>query len=216
MKNLLLKEWRLALHPAALLFLCLSSMLLIPSYPYFVIFFYTCLGLFFICLSGRENKDIYYTMLLPASKRGIVAARFLLAILIELLQFAAAIPFALLHNVLYSAPNAAGMNVNTAFFGFAFLLIGLFNLVFFPKYYRNPKQSGHAVFIRLPCIRGRDDRSRGGADSALPAIDAYLNAQGTQNLPYQLAALAAGAALWALFTLIAYRRSAKSFEAFDL
>ena len=59
MKNLLLKEWRLALHPAALLFLCLSSMLLIPSYPYFVIFFYTCLGLFFICLSGRENKDIY-------------------------------------------------------------------------------------------------------------------------------------------------------------
>ena len=51
---------------------------------------------------------------------------------------------------------------------------------------------------------------------ALPAIDAYLNAQGTQNLPYQLAALAAGAALWALFTLIAYRRSAKSFEAFDL
>lgn len=215
MKNLLIKEWRLALHPAALLFLCLSSMLLIPSYPYFVIFFYTCLGLFFICLSGRENKDIYYTMLLPASKRGIVAARFLLAILIELLQFAAAIPFALLHNALYSAPNAAGMNVNTAFFGFAFLLIGLFNLVFFPKYYRNPNKVGMPfLFGCLAFAAGMTAVEAGRF--ALPAIDAYLNAQGTQNLPYQLTALATGAALWALFTLIAYRRSAKSFEAFDL
>ena len=51
---------------------------------------------------------------------------------------------------------------------------------------------------------------------ALPFAAAYLNAQGTQNLPHQLAALACGAALWALFTMAAYRRSVKRFEAFDL
>ena len=44
MKHLLYKEWRLAMHPTALLFLPLSAMLLIPNYPYYVIFFYTSLG----------------------------------------------------------------------------------------------------------------------------------------------------------------------------
>ena len=38
MKDLVYKELKLALHPAAIIFLCLSSMLMIPSYPYFIIF----------------------------------------------------------------------------------------------------------------------------------------------------------------------------------
>ena len=59
MKNLLYKELRLALHPTAILFLFLSAMLLIPGYPYYVVFFYTCLGIFCICRNGRESRDIY-------------------------------------------------------------------------------------------------------------------------------------------------------------
>ena len=43
MKNLLMKELRLALHPAAVMFLALSAMLLIPNYPMYVILFYTSL-----------------------------------------------------------------------------------------------------------------------------------------------------------------------------
>ncbi|WP_066685151.1 ABC-2 transporter permease [Christensenella intestinihominis] len=215
MKDLIYKELMLAMHPAAILFLCLSSMLMIPSYPYFIIFFYTCLGVFFICMSGRENKDIYYTMLLPAEKRGIVAARFLLVVLIELLQFAAAVPFALLRSAVYSGPNEAGMNVNAAFFGFAFLMLGLFNLVFFTKYYKNPNKVG--VPFLLGCIAFSVcmlfvEASR----FAVPFVEHYLNAPGAQNLPYQAAVLAIGAALWALLTAAAYRRSVKSFEAFDL
>ena len=48
MKNLMRKELLLAMHPASMLFLLLSAMLLIPNYPYYVICFYTCLGTFFI------------------------------------------------------------------------------------------------------------------------------------------------------------------------
>ena len=62
MKQLLYKEWRLAMHPTALLFLGLSLMLLIPNYPYYVTFFYTTLGIFFICVNGRENRDITYML----------------------------------------------------------------------------------------------------------------------------------------------------------
>ena len=58
MLNLLRKELRLAVHPTSWIFLGLSLMLLIPSYPYYVAFFYTGLGIFFTCLSARENQDI--------------------------------------------------------------------------------------------------------------------------------------------------------------
>ena len=44
MKNLMRKELLLAMHPASVLFLLLSAMLLIPNSPYSVICFYTCLG----------------------------------------------------------------------------------------------------------------------------------------------------------------------------
>lgn len=68
MKNLIYKEIKLALHPTAPLFLLLSTLLLIPNYPYEVVFFYTCLAVFFHCLSGRENHDIEYSLLLPIQK----------------------------------------------------------------------------------------------------------------------------------------------------
>ena len=95
MKTLLYKEFRLASHPTTFLFPLLSAMLLIPNYPYYVVFFYTTLGIFFVCLSGRENHDIFYTMLLPVEKRSLVRARMLFAVCMEAVQLVLAVPFAL-------------------------------------------------------------------------------------------------------------------------
>ena len=74
LSKLLYKEFKLALHPAAVLFLLLSSMMLIPNYPMYVLFFYNTLGIFFICLSGRENHDFAYSLSLPIRKRDAVRA----------------------------------------------------------------------------------------------------------------------------------------------
>jgi hypothetical protein len=46
MKNLLRKEIFLSLHPTAPIFLILSMMLMIPNYPYYVVFFYTGMAVF--------------------------------------------------------------------------------------------------------------------------------------------------------------------------
>lgn len=46
MKALRQKEWRLSMTPVPFFFLALSALLLIPSYPYYVTFFYTSLGVF--------------------------------------------------------------------------------------------------------------------------------------------------------------------------
>lgn len=68
MKELLNKELKLVLHPTNILFIPLAFMLFIPNYPYLVIMFYTCLGIFFMCQFGRENNDVFFTMMLPVEK----------------------------------------------------------------------------------------------------------------------------------------------------
>lgn len=54
------KDLRLAAHPMMYVFALFGVMLVIPNYPYTVVFFYGLLGIFFTFLNGRENKDVYY------------------------------------------------------------------------------------------------------------------------------------------------------------
>ena len=52
--KLIRKELRLALVPPAIIFEFSAAMMLIPSYPFMIIFFYGLLGIFFICMFGRD------------------------------------------------------------------------------------------------------------------------------------------------------------------
>ena len=142
MKNLLYKELRLAMHPTCIIFLSLSAMLLIPNYPYYVTFFYTTLGVFFTCLTARENHDIFYTVSLPIQKRDMVKARICLVVLVELAQVIVSVPFAMIRQTYPLPGNAVGMDANIAFYGFSLLMMAIFNYVFFVNYYRNPEKVG--------------------------------------------------------------------------
>ena len=215
MKQLLYKEWRLAMHPTALLFLGLSLMLLIPNYPYYVTFFYTTLGIFFICVNGRENRDITYMMLLPIRKRDLVTARFLLILLLEGAQVLLAIPVAMLRNNLISAGNAVGMDANVAFFGLALVMLGLFNNVFLTGYYRDVNQVGKpfvisstVIFLYMAVVET--------LTHVIPFFRDRLDTKDPLFLPEKLLVLAVGLLLFALLNLLAWRRSVRSFETQDL
>lgn len=215
MKHLLYKELRLALHPTCPVFLLLSAMLLIPNYPYHVVFFYTGLGLFFTCLTGRENQDVFYTMLLPVSRRALVGARFLLAILLELCQMAVAIPFAILRGRLPIPPNQVGLDAGISLFASAFVMLGLFHLAFFGVYYKNVQKVGRAfvlgsvvMFLYMAVIET--------LAHVVPLIRDQLDAPDPEFLPRKLAALAFGIAAYALLTGISYQRAVRSFSAQDL
>lgn len=147
MKDLLLKEFRLAMHPTVPLFLSLSAMLLIPNYPYYVVFFYTGLAIFFTCLSGRENQDVAFTASLPVPKAWIVGARLSFVLIVECAQLALALPFAFLRQTLIHKGNQVGMDANVAFFGLSLILLGLFNLSFFGVYYRDVSKVGKAFLV---------------------------------------------------------------------
>ena len=215
MTRLLAKELRLALHPTNIIFLALSLLLLIPNYPYLITFFYTSLGIFFLCQNGRENKDIYYSLLLPLRKRDIVQARVLLIVLIELAQVLIAIPAALIRNALPLGSNMVGIDANLAFFGFAFIMMGLFNLVFITRYYHDVNKIGGpfviscvVMFLFIIIIET--------ACHVIPYFRMVFDTPDPLYLAPKLAVLLAGSVIFLLLTLLAYRRSAASFERLDL
>ena len=145
MKTLLYKQLRLVCHPMTLIFCLFGIMVIIPNYPYTVIFFYVMLGLFFTFLNMREQKDLYYTALLPVPKRDAVKAGCLFTALIELLSLAVLVPCALLAVRLQPGKdNLVGLDPNLALFAAGFLLYAVFNAVFLPSFYANGYKVGVA------------------------------------------------------------------------
>jgi hypothetical protein len=215
MKNLLLKEFRLATHPTNFIFLSLSALLLIPGYPYYIVFFYTMLGVFFLCLAGRENRDVEYSLSLPVRKRAIVKARVAYAALIEIMQVLVTIPFVLIRRGITPAENAVGMDANVAFFGLSLLMLGLFNVIFFIGYYKNPSKVGKPLivgstvaFLYIVLVEG--------CTYVVPFFRDVLDTPDPQFLPAKLAVLGAGLAAFTALTLAAFRISAARFEVLDL
>ena len=214
MKTLLYKQLRLACHPMTPVF-CLSGlMLLIPNYPYSVAFFYVTLGLFFTFLNMREQKDIYYSALLPLRKRDTVRAAVAFTVLVELLSVVITALFCLLSAKLQPGKdNAVGMDANLMLLGAGFVLYGVFNLVFFICLYRSGYKVG-AAYLKAnlalwPMMLLAE---------ALPHFPSlmWLNRVDTQANLRQIPILLFGMAVFAVLTILAYRRSARLYERVDL
>ena len=105
--TLLYKEIRLAAHPSLFLFLGMGALTLVPAYPYGVVFFFGCLGIFQTFINARENKDAFFTAALPVNKRDVVRAKCQLLAAAQLGQLLLTVPFALLRVVLLPNGNPA-------------------------------------------------------------------------------------------------------------
>lgn len=214
-RHLFAKEWRLAMHPTAYFIECMTLMLLIPDYPYFLTYFYATLNVFFICLIGRENRDVEYTALLPVDRRDIVGARFSLCILLELIMIGVSAIFAALRPSLGMLTNDAGMVPNAAFFGFAFLLLGIFNLLFFPMYYKNTRKIGIPYTIAAVVFACMMVLIMGAVmipESPFQLLDGYDR----ENAGPRILVLLLGAVLFGLLTFVAFRISVKRFSKEDI
>ena len=214
MKTLLYKQLRLACHPMTPVF-CLSGItLLIPNYPYSVAFFYVTLGLFFTFLNMREQKDIYYSALLPLRKRDTVRAAVAFTVLVELLSVVITALFCLLSAKLQPGKdNAVGMDANLMLLGAGFVLYGVFNLVFFVCLYRSGYKVG-AAYLKAnlalwPMMLLAE---------ALPHFPSlmWLNRVDIQANLRQIPILLFGVSVFAVLTMLASRRSAGLYERVDL
>lgn len=215
MINLIKKEFKLSMHPTVPIFLSFAAMLMIPNYPYYVTAFYTTLSIFFTCLTGRENNDITYSLMLPVAKKDIVKGRLLFTMIIEVIQILLFIPFIILNQKINPQGNVVGTDANIAFIGFTFILYGIFNYVFFSVYYKNVLKVGKAfissniaIFIYIVVIEV--------LMHVIPFFRDYLDTNDTENVSYKLIVLFAGIILYLLISFVTYKKSSELFEKLDL
>ena len=213
--NLLKKEFRLCLHPTAPLFLMLCTMILIPNYPYAVSFFYMTLGVFFICLTGRETHDAAFTTALPVSRNQMVRSRIGMVCCLELADIIAAGLMLWVKSLIGFTPNQAGMDANIALLGEGFILFGLFNLIFFPNWYKNINKVGVPfllasaavfVYILLAIV----------STYAVPFVRDCLDTQDPAHLPEKLLFIGAALLFFTGATWLSERASGKRFAMVDL
>lgn len=213
MSELLYKELRLAAHPSLYIFMCMGALLLIPAYPYGVVFFFGCLGLFQSFMFDRETRDVFYTALLPRPKRDVVKGKLLLAVFAQLVQLTLSLPFAFLRTLYLPDGNPVGMEPNAAWYGFGLMVYGIFNLVFFTQFYKTAYKAGTSFLIALiPTTLGIIAIE---ASVHFPGLG-WLDGMDGAALSRQLPILLAGIVVYAAANALAYRIGARRFERVDL
>ena len=126
--KLLMKEWKLCMHPFGYIAPLLSVLVVVPGYPYGVCCFYMTMAIYFICLTGRENHDASYTLTLPVTRQEAVRARILFCTILETAQMIVMALFMLLKKAAADMPNPAGLDAGLAMIGEGFLIFALFSL----------------------------------------------------------------------------------------
>ena len=213
--NLLKKEFRLCLHPTSFLMLGMCALLLVPNYPYDVTFFYMTLSIFFICLSSRENHDASFTLCLPVSRADMVRSRIIMACCLEVGQLLVAALFLIVKQAVGHLENEAGMDANVALLGDGLILFSLFNLIFFPSWYRDISKVGKpfllgstAVFLYI--VAGIV------ATYAVPFVRDALDTPDPAHLGEKLLFLAVAAVCFIACSILTVRLSVRRFEQLDL
>ena len=150
--KLLMKEWKLCMHPMGYIMLLCSALVLVPGYPYGVSCFYMGLAIFFICLTARENHDAAYTLMLPVSRSDAVKARILFCAVLEVIDVLLMGVFILVKNAIGNMANPAGLDAGLALIGEALIIFAVFNMVFFPIYYRDISKPGKAFAFAAAAV----------------------------------------------------------------
>ena len=218
MLNLIKKELALCVHPTAFIFLSFAALVFVPNYPYEVIFFFSCLSVFFCCMMTRENGDIAFSCALPVKKEHIPLAKMLVVIGLQcisllLVGIIGSVKGAVLPAERYV--NRAGISANIVLVGNGAILLGIFNLIFFPRYFKQPDKIGVpfvigaivefvliGVFIVLRW--------------ATPLYSTTLNGLNTVNTGAKVIAFLLSFLLYSILTIISCKTSMKNFVKTDI
>lgn len=148
MKKLILKEFKLSINKfitfTPVLF---AALLLIPQWIYIIAFMYVFwMAVPMTYSEYNAQNDLTFTQLLPVSKSNIVISKIIAFVIIELLHIVFGILFAIINNTLFD-PNKFAFDLNFAFFGNVFIMYAIFNIIFFPIYFKTAFFFGKSAVI---------------------------------------------------------------------
>ena len=213
MMTLLYKEMRLAAHPTSIVFAFLGCLVLVPSYPYSVVFMFGCLAPYITFLNARETNDVWYTAVLPITKRESVLGKCLLVVSFQLFQLLFSVPFAILRDAMNMANNPVGLDATVAWYGFGFFLYAVFDLLFLTAFYKSGYKAGKAfILAALPMVFLMVAIE---AVAHIPAL-VWMDSRQPEHLLMQLPILLVGIVSYGALVPFAYRISVKRFEKVDL
>ena len=211
--TLLYKEMRLAAHPTSIVFAFLGCLVLVPSYPYSVVFMFGCLAPYITFVNARETNDLWYTAVLPMTKRESVLGKCLLVVSFQLFQLLFSVPFAILRDAMNMANNPVGLDATVAWYGFGFFLYAVFDLLFLTAFYKSGYKAGKAfILAAIPMVILMAAIE---AAAHIPAL-VWMDSRQPEHLLMQLPILLVGIVSYGALVPLAYRISAKRFEKVDL
>jgi hypothetical protein len=216
MNNIFYKDIKLSIHPIFFIMPVLTGgLFLIPKWPYFIAlmyFFWISIPNIFAIFNAQN--DFGFSITMPVSKPYIVKGKFMSFLFLELLHLATGTVFALIRKGLYGMDNFA-LNPNMAFFGIACIGFGLFNILFFPHYFRTAYKYGAPLIIGIVVIT----LFFTGVEFSLLAgenISRFMEDTASSMRLFQLGVLIFGMIVFALLSFITVRMSVKRFEKVDL
>ena len=211
--QLLYKELVLAAHPTHLVFACMGALVLVPAYPFSVIFMFGCLGPYITLQYGRETGDARFTALLPVARRDVVRGKFLLIACLQFFQLTLSVPFACLRGALGMGGNPVGLDATVAWYGMGLMQYAVFDGIFLPVYYHTARRAGYAFLVAaLPMAL-----MMAGIESVahIPAL-AWMDGTEPGELRRQIPILLLGVLAYGGALSLAYRRSVQNFSRVDL
>ena len=217
MKNLLIKEFRLAASPMSFIFIVSAFMTMIPGYPILMSAFFICFGIFHSFLSAREANDTLYSVLLPVRKSDIVKAKFAFICIIQIAGFIICSALtALRMTALSDAKPYTGnalMNATPVYLAFVLLIFCAFNVIFAGGFFRTAYKTGIpflsfgiSVFLLVTAAEVLPH---------LPGLE-FLHSPSGEKPAVQFTALAVCAAVYCAGTAAACVKSQRRFEKIDL
>ncbi len=215
MFNLILKDFKLAIHPFFLLLPILTgALMLIPGWLYLlVLMYFSFMTVPNVFANYKTNNDLMLSTLMPVTRKNIVASRMISIILLELLHILVAVIFAMINKNIYDPTWFIFILPNIAYFGLSFMMFALFNLALFPLYFKTGYTYGVAtvVAISLMTIFG------GLVEfTAIKNQSVHQFFRGSEGLMSHIWLLVIGIVVFVLFSLLAYTLSVKRFEKVDI
>ena len=216
MKNLLYKEFKLSIHKAFLFMpILVGALLLIPQWVYLVALMYV----FWITVPNiystyNSQNDRTFCMLIPIKKEDYVKTKILSLMIIELIHIVFAFIFAIIHDQIYQVSNFM-MDLNFAFFGVGFIMYGIFNLIFYPIYFKTAYYFGKAaIFANIVAVLFA--LAVEASVIIFPGFQEIMKGPGQINFIYQLIIFIGGIVIFLSFNYLAYKISKNIFARIDL